>query len=254
MSESRDPSGRDSDLSQIRTTYQRYRLEGRHRLWDISNPGFARMMRDRDQALVNLLERSLPRSGATVLDLGSGDGRLAGIVRDAKVEVASWTGVDLDRASVAAASVEYPWATFQEASADALPFAEATFDAVVATTLFSSLPSAEIESRVAAEIRRVLKPGGWLIWYDLRYDNPSNPNVHGLGRASLARLLPGWDADVRPITLLPPLARRLGPLTPLLYRLLEVLPPLRSHLIGRLRRPASSTVASTAPTQTSALR
>ena len=81
MTKSGEPSGRDRDLSQIRTTYERYHLEGRYRLWDLSNPGYARMMQDRDKALVDLLQRSLPPSGARVLDLGSGDGRLAGIAR-----------------------------------------------------------------------------------------------------------------------------------------------------------------------------
>jgi len=39
------------------------------------------------------------------------------------------------------------------------------------------------------------------------------------------------------VTLLPPLARRLGPATPLAYPVLAALPPLRSHLIGLLRKP-----------------
>jgi len=38
-------------------------------------------------------------------------------------------------------------------------------------------------------------------------------------------------------TLIPPIARRLGPTTPVLYPILESIPFLRSHLIGRLRCP-----------------
>ncbi|MCA1570295.1 MAG: hypothetical protein LC798_08260 [Chloroflexi bacterium] len=57
--------------------------------------------------------------------------------------------------------------------------------------LFSSLPSRDLEVAAANEVARVLAPGGWLIWYDLRYDNPTNPAVHGIGRSGLRRLFPG---------------------------------------------------------------
>jgi SAM-dependent methyltransferase len=94
-----------------------------------------------------------------------------------------------------------------------------------------------MEAAAAREIGRVLRPGGWLIWFDLRYDNPSNPAVHGIDRRRLGRLFPRWAEEIRSCTVLPPLARRLGPTTPVLYPLLEAVPLLRSHLIGRLRCP-----------------
>lgn len=237
MIPSRDPSARERQLRSIRDTYDGYRREGRGRLWDPTNPGFGRMMRDRDASLVGLLRRSLPGGAGRVLDLGSGDGRLAAIGRDAGLSIQSWTGVDLDAINVAEASVAYPWATFIEASADALPFEDGAFHVVVASTLFSSLPSPELEQSVATEIGRVLRPGGWLVWYDIRYNNPRNHHVHGVDRAALANLFSGWHAELTTTTLLPPLARRLGRLTPLAYRPLELIRPLRSHLVGRLQGP-----------------
>jgi ubiquinone/menaquinone biosynthesis C-methylase UbiE len=138
---------------------------------------------------------------------------------------------------VAAASAEIAWGVFFEASADRLPFGDAAFDVVVASTLFSSLPSSELESAVATEVGRVLAPGGWLVWYDLRYGNPSNQSVHGVDAKALRALFPRWSSELRSLTLLPPIARRLGLTTAVLYGPLEWLPVLRSHLIGRLRRP-----------------
>ena len=44
----------------------------------------------------------------------------------------------------------------------------------------------------AGEIIRVMRPGGWLVWFDLRYDNPWNAGVHGLSKGRLAQLFPGW--------------------------------------------------------------
>ena len=231
---------RDRELGQIRAAYARYRDERRERLWDTSNPGYARMLADRDAALADLLSRSLPPTNGRVLDLGCGDGRLALVAREANLTAQGWVGVDFDPIAVAKASGAFPWATFVEASADRLAFAAGSFDVVVASTLFSSFPSHAFEDAVAGELTRVLVPGGWLIWYDLRYDNPRNSNVHGIDADALARLFPAWPSELRSITLLPPVARRLGWLTPAIYPVLESFPPLRSHLVGRLRRPTTS--------------
>jgi len=230
------PSERDRALAEIRAAYEGYRREGRERIWDPRNRGFARIVRDRDRLMMELLRRTLPVSGGSVLDLGSGGGRLAAVAQAAGLPIGAWTGVDLDAMSVAEASATYGWAQFVEASADALPFDDGTFDIVVASTLFSSLPSAELERSVAIEVGRVLRISGRLIWYDLRYDNPANPAVHGLGRKKVAELFPGWRAVLQTTTLLPPLARRLGPLTSVAYPLLNSMPLLRSHLAGHLRR------------------
>jgi hypothetical protein len=102
----------------------------------------------------------------------------------------------------------------------------------------SSLPNDEMERDAAREIARVTRPGGWLVWFDLRYDNPWNAAVHGIDAKRLATLFPGWPQELRSSTVLPPLARRLGRSTPVLYPILELIPPLRSHLIGRLRCPS----------------
>jgi len=228
---------RDRELDAIRETYQRYEREGRHRSWDRRNPGNARIEGDRDRALVALLRRSLPGTGGRALDLGMGDGRLAHIVRGSDLPIGAWTGVDLDPRAVGSAREANPWAQFVEASGDRLPFASGSFDVVIASTLFSSLPSPMLEAGVASEVGRVLVPGGWLIWYDLRYGNPANRSVHGLGRGDVRSLFPGWTMELGWMTLLPPLARRLGPLTGALYGPLHALPLLRSHLIGRLQAP-----------------
>ena len=111
---------------------------------------------------------------------------------------------------------------------------------IVARLLFSSLPSPKLAAAVSAENGRLLRGGGWLAWLDLRYANPTNPAVHGLPVSRIRRLFPGSKLELRTVGLLPPLARRLGPMTPIAYPALAALPPLRSHLVGRLQPPAAS--------------
>lgn len=236
----RPPVQTRDDLDVIRDTYASYASSGRYRLWDRSNRGMRRQAAEAQAAIANLISRSSPLPGGAsfaVLDLGCGDGSLADVVRDAGV-TATWTGVDLRQSVVEHAAAAHPWATFVEAAADNLPFSANSFDVVVCAVLFSSLPSAVMEARVAREIRRVLRPGGWLVWYDLRYNNPWNKAVHGITRSRIGGLFNGWTADLQTYTLLPPITRRLGRTTPFTYPLLHAIPPLRSHLLGRLRPPA----------------
>jgi SAM-dependent methyltransferase len=47
------------------------------------------------------------------------------------------------------------------ANAEELPFEDGTFDVVTASLLFHELP-ADVSPRVLAEMRRVVKPGGWI--------------------------------------------------------------------------------------------
>jgi hypothetical protein len=84
---------------------------------------------------------------------------------------------------------------------------------------------------------RVLRPGGALLWYDVRYDSASNQNVRAVTESRLHQLFPGLTGEVRSVTVAPPVARRLGRLTPLAYPILARVDPLRSHLIALLRKP-----------------
>jgi glycosyltransferase involved in cell wall biosynthesis/ubiquinone/menaquinone biosynthesis C-methylase UbiE len=229
---------RQADLDAIRRTYTGYEASGHEERWSHANRGEARLSQQARQAILDEVVRALPPGGGRLLDLGCGDGSLAGAAHERGIE-SEWVGVDLRESAVAQASVSYPWATFRVQSADALAFEDGFFDVVVAAVLFSSLPSAELERAIAAEIARVLKPGGTLVWYDMRYPNPANPAVHHVPASRLRTLFGGWQATLRSLTILPPLARRLGSLTGIAYPLLHGLPPLRSHLVGRLIKPMS---------------
>jgi hypothetical protein len=90
---------------------------------------------------------------------------------------------------------------------------------------------------VAREVSRVLKPGGAIVWYDFIYNNPRNPHVRGMKRSDLLNLFPEFQFGLHKITLLPPLSRRLGPLTSVLYPALAAIPWLRTHYLGLLHKP-----------------
>jgi hypothetical protein len=85
---------------------------------------------------------------------------------------------------------------------------------------------------------RVLKPDGVVVWYDFLFDNPRNANVRGVNAGEIRRLFAGCRLDLRRITLAPPLARRIVPLSWSLARFLEHLRILNTHYLSVIRKPS----------------
>lgn len=106
------------------------------------------------QTIPSLLAAARVGPGTRLLDVASGPGYVAA---EAAALGASPTGVDFSAEMVALAARRYPNVTFREGDAEALPFADASFDAV--TINFGVLHLAQPD-RALAEARRVLAPGG----------------------------------------------------------------------------------------------
>jgi ubiquinone/menaquinone biosynthesis C-methylase UbiE len=98
------------------------------------------------------------RSGARVLDVAAGNGNatLAAARRWCEVTSTDYVGSLLD-AGRARALAEGHSIKFQEADAEKLPFADASFDVVLSTFGVMFTPDQE---KAAAELLRVCRPGG----------------------------------------------------------------------------------------------
>lgn len=96
----------------------------------------------------------VPPPGRATLDVGCGEGRLA---RDLATLGHNVTGIDASPVMIEAASHESPNLTFVEADAASLPFADATFECVIAFMSFQDLDDLDGAAREAA---RVTEPGG----------------------------------------------------------------------------------------------
>jgi malonyl-CoA O-methyltransferase len=112
-------------------------------------------VRDRIAALA---EAHVP-AAARILDVGAGTGalgaRLAARRPEARLALA-----DLAQGMCEAARAAAPRATVVRADAEALPFRDASFDAVVSSSTFQWLPRLET---ALGEVHRALAPGGTLV-------------------------------------------------------------------------------------------
>jgi ubiquinone/menaquinone biosynthesis C-methylase UbiE len=121
----------------------------------------------RRQALVPLKAALMGRPGARLLDVGCGTGRFLREVK-ANYPRLKVTGLDLSAHYLAVAQRELrSWSRVQlvVGAAEAIPFADGQFDAITCIYLFHELPSG-VRRAVVAEIRRLLRPGGTLVFVD----------------------------------------------------------------------------------------
>lgn len=133
-------------------------------------------MRQRDR----LLDEIAWRGDERVLDIGCGRGLLLigaaqHLTSGKAVGVDIWSKVDL--------SDNHPQATLEnarragvtdrvevmDADAQQLPFADASFDAIISSLVLHNIPSRQGRQQAVREIARVLKPNGCVVILDLRH-------------------------------------------------------------------------------------
>ncbi|MDR7896881.1 methyltransferase domain-containing protein [Thermosynechococcus sp. JY1334] len=103
----------------------------------------------------------LPRS-AVVLDLCCAHGIVTQALTQAFDQV---TGLDASPKAIARARQRVPQATYVEAFAEKMPFADATFDLVHTSMALHEMTAEQLRA-IVAEVWRVLKPGGWFALID----------------------------------------------------------------------------------------
>lgn len=130
----------------------------------------------RDRAIKRrVIAHAAIASGEDVLDVGCGTGTLAMAAARAAPGV-TVTGLDADPSILAKARNKAADAGleigFDEGMSTALPYVDASFDLVLSTLFFHHLPD-DAKRETAAELVRVLRPGGRLVVGDL--GRPQDP-------------------------------------------------------------------------------
>ena len=186
------------------------------------------------EALVQ--QRLFPLQGKRVADFGCGVGTWL-------LEFAQWGanlvdlyGIDLDPVRISQAQQRLPASNLETGDAGFPSWPAAYFDLVTQFTMFTSILDVSVRKNVAAAMLRVLKPTGVILWYDFRFNNPSNRNVRGIQAVEIQSLFPNCSIQFSTVTLAPPLARRVVPTSWILALLLEKLPFLRTHYLAVIQK------------------
>ena len=228
------------ELGRIRAEYARRAQDpGLRGLYSLFRPGALFMTQTRERAILRLLRGAGfdPLDRFDVLEVGCGAG---GVLLDLIRWGADPTrlyGCDLIPDHVDQARQRLPAST-QVAVADggALPYPAACFDLVLQFTVFSSVLDQGLRQRIAAEMWRVLRAGGAVLWYDFRFRRPDNPAVRPIHPREVQTLFPKGSLVARRVTLAPPITRRLAGWSWLCCELFALLPWLRTHDLILIRK------------------
>jgi SAM-dependent methyltransferase len=228
----------EAELDRARAAYRA--AAGDEHPYHWQNPGYVLFMQGVERALLRTLAAAgVPLTGARVLDVGCGTGYYLHRLRD--YGAGECHGVDLLEERVAAGRERYPALELQVGNAAELPFGDGEFDLVTQFTCLSSIFDDDVRLAAAREMRRV-GAGGAALSFDLR--DRGLPGRKRGGRETVAldarelRRLFGEPSVLRRTGLRFELAQLLGDHRAM-ASVLAALPPLRSHLIGIWRLPAS---------------
>ena len=229
-----------SERAHIEEVYGRRRSNSElAQRYSLLSPAELFMVHQRERELVRHFHRrgitAEWLAGSHVLEVGCGSGTNLRRMIDFGIPATNMFGFDLLWEGLEEARVRCPHLTLAQADGTAIPFRDATFDLVLHFTVFSSLPKPETRREFAAEMRRVLRPNGLILWFDFTVNNPWNPDVKAVTPAELRTLFPDCDCAFARTVLAPPLTRVLYPRWPALCELLGRIPFLLTHYVASLR-------------------
>src|SRR6266581_3098300 len=198
-----------SDIIRISAEYQRRAREIPEDFYSLGKPSNLLMHEQTLRSCIRLLQRGsmFPLNGRKIADIGCGVGTWLLEFVQWGADPADLGGIDLIPERLACARRRIPGADLHLGSASELPWPDESFDLVSQFLVFTTILDPALKRAVALEMLRVLKPGGRILWFDFRVNNPWNPEVMGLRAAEIRSLFPGCAIQLTPALLAPPLSR-----------------------------------------------
>lgn len=221
----------DSDRLRAEYAERAHRLSGSD-IYSRFNVANLFVIQNRQRMILRLLRKNgfYPLDERRVLEVGCGEGGELLEILSFGASPQNLHGIDLLFDRVQTAHHMLTNLPLINADGQNLPYFTDKFDLIIQFTVFSCILSDEIKANVAREMMRVTRPGGAILWYDF-WLNPINPQTRGIRPAEIRRLFPNCTFEFHKITLAPPLARRLVPISWGLALFLEGLGIFNTHYL-----------------------
>ncbi len=123
--------------------------------YNLISPSFSRSREDPWPELEFLFSRS--GNGEMVLDAGCGNGRFAKYLQHTR-----YTGMDFSEKMIKEAKKRFPEMKFIKGDVLSLPFSDNYFDKIYSIATIHHIPSRGYRINAFTEMKRALKPGGFL--------------------------------------------------------------------------------------------
>ena len=223
-----------SELKRVNDVYDSYPKEkDLSYRWSILNEGNQYIENEIITLITSLFKtHKIKIRNKKILDVGCAGGDTVRLLKNLGGLEENISGIDIRKSRLNQTRKLYPKANIVYMDARNLKFKNNEFDLICIFTVLTSIPNPLNRQKISNEITRVLKPGGVILYYDLRYNNPFNKNIKAIRRKEIDGLFPNMIKSIHSITLIPPIARRLGILTKFLYPFLSRQKTFRSHYGG----------------------
>lgn len=178
--------------------------------WTLANPVAVHLMQERERITLQGLKRTgLKIKEAVLLDVGCGQGQEFASFLRWGARSKNIFGVDVSAHRIEEAR-SLGIAQVNLISDTTLPFPSASFDLVIQNVVFSSIVEDSTRYALATEMLRVLRPSGWILWYDAARTNTRDPHFRDIPRVEIEKLLPGLRWNWHPLTTHLGLLRRIN--------------------------------------------
>jgi ubiquinone/menaquinone biosynthesis C-methylase UbiE len=227
-----------SDIERIREEYEKrkQRYDGSE-IYTYANPANLFSIQSRQKVLSKIIikhdKKNLKQE--KILEMGCGKGSILTELLQFETNPNNLFGIDLLIDRLKEAKNRLPSSSIINADGQFLPFKSESVDLIFQYTAFSSVLDGLIKNNIASEIMHVLKPGGLIVWYDF-WLNPTNKQTKGIRKKEIKALFPNCTYDFHKITLAPPIARRLVPVSWILCMILEKLKIFNTHYLVAIKK------------------
>lgn len=201
---------------EVRAVFEEYLArQGTDRNDGFLNPGVRLQSLYSELSLIDALSSTgVDRASSLVLDVGAGDGGSLASFVSIGFPYANLCGIDVVPDYVSAGRHRWPHFDLRVMDATEMSFPEGSFDLVTSSGVFVQILDDDVARRIAGEMCRVVKPGGYLVVRDWWFPHYDRHHYHPLSRKRRAAIFPrSLGLEER--------GRFRGPLIPPLGRLLS---------------------------------